>query len=191
MSRPLLQRYMNYQPPIILEEQGSLTAIISLGSNLKSTLGSPQEVIGLAGIELAALSFHSPIVSSLYETEPVDCEPGSPNFINAAAAISVSPQCSPEELLQQLHQIEARFGRYRGKTPNAARILDLDLICFGLRISSEAGLEIPHPRAHQRRFVLQPIAELAPDLVLPGQTVTVQALLSQLPTAPAVALLDT
>jgi 2-amino-4-hydroxy-6-hydroxymethyldihydropteridine diphosphokinase len=182
---------MNCQPPIILEGQDSLTAIISLGSNLKSALGSPQKVIGLASIELAALSFHPPIVSSLYETEPVDCERGTPNFINAAAAIFVSPQYSPEELLQQLHQIEASFGRYRGKTANAARILDLDLICFGLRISSEAGLEIPHPRAYQRRFVLQPIAELAPDLVLPGQTVTVQELLTQLPTAPAVTLLDT
>ena len=182
---------MNCQPPIILEEQDSLTAIISLGSNLKSALGSPQEVIGLANIELEALSFHPPIVSSLYETEPVDCEPGTPNFINAAAAIFVSPQCSPQELLQQLHQIEASFGRNRVKTTNMARILDLDLICFGLRISSQAGLEIPHPRAHQRRFVLQPIAELAPDLVLPGQTVTVRELLTQLPIAPAVALLDT
>ena len=177
---------MSSQPPIILEEDGCLTAIVSLGSNLASTFGSPREVLELALVELAVLSSQPPRVSSLYETEPVDCESGTANFVNAVVALRPQSQSSPAQLLHQLHEIEAAFGRQRGDSVNQPRSLDLDLICYGLHQISESGLQLPHPQAHQRRFVLQPLAELAPELILPGQNVTVQLLLSQLPDIPAV-----
>ena len=182
---------MNSQPAIILEEDGCLTAIVSLGSNLVSSFGSPRELIELALVELAALSSQPPRVSSLYETEPVDCESGTANFINAVVALKPQLQTSPHQLLHRLHRIEAAFGRQRGDSVNQPRTLDLDLICYGSKQIRESGLQLPHPQAHQRRFVLQPLAELAPDLILPGQTVTVQLLLSRLPNAPAVVPLPT
>ncbi|VUX47457.1 2-amino-4-hydroxy-6-hydroxymethyldihydropteridinepyrophosphokinase [Candidatus Defluviicoccus seviourii] len=79
------------------------------------------------------------------------------------AVLEVAPDREPEVLLQALHAVEAAFGRQRG-VANAARILDLDLVAFGDLVRTDAdGLQLPHPRMHQRAFVLKPLAELAPD----------------------------
>jgi 2-amino-4-hydroxy-6-hydroxymethyldihydropteridine diphosphokinase len=103
--------------------------------------------------------------------------------------------------LEELHRIERRFGRKqsgdRGKISSQAsatslhraRSLDLDLICWGKLHSDSGSLVLPHPRAHLRRFVLAPLAELVPGLILPGQTLTVQALLSGLDCVGAVSRL--
>jgi 2-amino-4-hydroxy-6-hydroxymethyldihydropteridine diphosphokinase len=118
--------------------------------------------------------------SSLLETTPVDCPPGSPNFVNAVVGLVPRSSETPESLLAKLQQLESEFGRTAKKVMNEARPLDLDLIVFANEVRSTAGLTLPHPRAHLRQFVLQPLAEIAPDLVLPGQGAPVSLLLRQL-----------
>jgi 2-amino-4-hydroxy-6-hydroxymethyldihydropteridine diphosphokinase len=122
--------------------------------------------------------------SSLWETEPVDCPPGSPPFINAVVAIVPRDNETPESLLARLHEIETEFGRLRTSVQNAPRPLDLDLIAFGEEVRTIPELLLPHPRAHLRRFVLEPLCELHRDLVLPGQEKTVHELLQALPPEP-------
>ncbi len=152
-------------------------AYIALGSNL----GNAPESVSRAILRLQQLSDLPLKASSLWKTAPVDCPPGSPDFINAIVALIPAPYETPESLLSRLQSLEKEFGRAPKKVLNEPRPLDLDLIAFGneTRITSE--LILPHPRAHQRRFVLQPLAEIAPDLILPGQTKSVAALLKELP----------
>jgi 2-amino-4-hydroxy-6-hydroxymethyldihydropteridine diphosphokinase len=88
---------------------------------------------------------------------------------------------TPESLLLKLLTLEKEFGRRPKNVLNEPRPLDLDLVAFGEQIRATSELTLPHPRAHQRRFVLQPLTEIAPDLVLPGQGETVSQLLSHLP----------
>jgi 2-amino-4-hydroxy-6-hydroxymethyldihydropteridine diphosphokinase len=121
--------------------------------------------------------------SSLIKTIPMYCPPGSPAFINAVVGLQPHPDETPQTLLRKLMQIEAEFGRKRGKVRNAPRPLDLDLIAFGSRIVDSPELILPHPRARLRRFVLEPLNEIAPDFVLPGQTKSIRELLRLLPLA--------
>jgi 2-amino-4-hydroxy-6-hydroxymethyldihydropteridine diphosphokinase len=151
-------------------------AFIALGSNL----GNSSEILNQALSLLQEFSDSPLLKSSFFETEPVDCPPGSPKFINAVAAITPRLGETPESLLNKLQKIEKEFGRTPKKVLNEARPLDLDLIAFGNEIRATPELILPHPRAHLRRFVLQPLAEIAPDLVLPGQGGAVAMLLSQL-----------
>ena len=90
------------------------------------------------------------------------------------------PGQTPETLLEKLQELEAEFGRMPKKVINEARPLDLDLIAFGSERRDTARLTLPHPRAKEREFVLRPLAEIAPDLVLPGQTMSVLQLLAKL-----------
>lgn len=110
----------------------------------------------------------------------MDCPPGSPDFINAAAAMVPIAGETPETLLMQLQAIEKQFGRAPKSVHNEARPLDLDIISFGDEVRNTPELTIPHPRAHLRRFVLEPLAEIAPELLLPGRTRTVSQMLEQL-----------
>jgi 2-amino-4-hydroxy-6-hydroxymethyldihydropteridine diphosphokinase len=137
-----------------------------------------------ATARLEQLSERPLFKSSLWETEPVDCPPGSPPFINAVVAMVPRDTETPESLLARLHEIEAEFGRARTPVRNAARPLDLDLIAFGEEVRTMPELLLPHPRAHLRRFVLEPLCELHGDLVLPGQEKTVHELLAGLPPEP-------
>jgi 2-amino-4-hydroxy-6-hydroxymethyldihydropteridine diphosphokinase len=151
-------------------------AYVALGSNL----GSPRENVLRAMDRLQELS-HQPIVrSSIYETDPIDCPPGSPRFVNAAVALVPRPGETPESLLNKLQALEREFGRQPKQVHNEARTLDLDLIAFGNETRRTPDLVLPHPRAHQRRFVLEPLAEIAPDLTLGGQDETVSTLLRQM-----------
>ena len=119
-----------------------------------------------------------PIIrSSLYETEPVACPPGSPRFVNAVVGLIPRPGETPETLLTKLQTLEREFGRQPKQTHNEARLLDLDLIAFGNETRNTPELILPHPRAHLRRFVIEPLAEISPELVLPGQAAPVAALL--------------
>lgn len=95
-------------------------------------------------------------------------------------ALIPKPTASPESLLQELHALEQEFGRQPKKVINESRPLDLDLIAFGQQTREGEVLTLPHPRAHMRRFVLEPLAEIAPDLILPGQERTVTDLLAGL-----------
>ena len=103
--------------------------------------------------------------SSLYRSAPVGYK-DQPDFVNAVAEIET--ELGPEALLEELLEIEARFGRTR-TFPNAPRILDLDLLLYGEQIVAEPGLAVPHPRMHERAFVLAPLAEIAPQAALPGR----------------------
>jgi 2-amino-4-hydroxy-6-hydroxymethyldihydropteridine diphosphokinase len=131
--------------------------------------------------KLQVFSDESLIRSSLYETDPVDCPPGSPRFVNAMVALVPRAAETPETLLAKLKAVEREFGRRPKQLHNEARPLDLDLIAFGNELRNSPELILPHPRAHLRRFVLEPLADISPDFVLPHQTTTVTALLKNLP----------
>ena len=115
--------------------------------------------------ELAELP-HTRLIrhSSLYRAAPTG-EPDQPDFVNAVAVLDTA--LSPRELLRELLTLEARHGRVRSK-PNAPRTLDLDLLLLGSQVISEPGLEVPHPRMHQRAFVLVPLVEVTPEALIPG-----------------------
>ena len=155
-----------------------LLAYIALGSNLGDSVATLREVIN----QLRKFSAGEFQQSSLWKTSPVDCPPGSPAFVNAVVGLEPKAGETPESLLVRLQELEKEFGRQPKKTLNEARSLDLDLIAFGNEVRSATALTLPHPRAHRRRFVLQPLAEIAPDLVLPEQRLTVRELLGQLRT---------
>ena len=112
---------------------------------------------------------------------PVDCPPESPKFLNAVAGLVPREGETPESLLKKLQALEKEFGRRPKTILNEPRPLDLDLIAFGNEVRNSAALILPHPRTHLRRFVLQPLSEIAPDLILPGQEKTAAQLLAQLP----------
>jgi 2-amino-4-hydroxy-6-hydroxymethyldihydropteridine diphosphokinase len=128
--------------------------------------------------------------SSLWQTEPVDCPPGSALFVNAVVALVPRQDETPESLLRKLRKLEKEFGRLPKQLQNEPRPLDLDLIAFGDETRTTLELALPHPRAHLRRFVLQPLSEIAPDLVLPGRMKTVAELLRELPEDEPVRKLD-
>jgi 2-amino-4-hydroxy-6-hydroxymethyldihydropteridine diphosphokinase len=151
-------------------------AFVALGSNL----GDSVQIVRRAFDRLQTLSDAPLLRSSLWQSAPVDCPPGSPLFVNAMAGLRPRADQTPQLLLRQLQVLEAEFGRQRGKIPNEPRLLDLDLIAFGARTVDLPELVLPHPRAHLRRFVLQPLAEIAPEFVLPRQGRGAAALLKDL-----------
>jgi 2-amino-4-hydroxy-6-hydroxymethyldihydropteridine diphosphokinase len=153
-------------------------AFIALGSNL----GNSREIILQASSRLQSFSNQPIRKSSLWQTTPVDCPPGSPLFVNAMIGLVPAPDETPESLLEKLQNLEKEFGRQQKKVLNEPRPLDLDLIAFGSEVRSTVRLILPHPRAHERRFVLQPLSEIAPELVPPGQGMTVRQLLENLKT---------
>lgn len=155
----------------------SVTAYIALGSNL----GDSEAMIREAARALAPLSSDGVQLSSLYHSTPVDCPPGSPDFINAVVRIKTLQGETPETLLGKLQALEKQFGRTKKRVHNEARPLDLDLLTFGNETRETPFLTLPHPRAPIRGFVLLPLSELAPELVLPKQTQPVFALLRDLP----------
>jgi len=128
--------------------------------------------------------------SSLYRSEPVDCPEDVGEFVNAAMVLQVASSVSPQDLLLTLQGMEADHGRRRGAEQNQARTLDLDIITFKNQVLESENLVLPHPRAVQRRFVLQPLAELEPNMVLPGHSLSVSELLADLPAVNAVSVLD-
>jgi 2-amino-4-hydroxy-6-hydroxymethyldihydropteridine diphosphokinase len=149
-------------------------AYVALGSNLGDREGTIRAALSALaetpGLEIVA-------VSTLVETEPIGYL-DQPPFLNGAAALET--ELPPRELLDLLLETERRFGRVREGLPaQGPRTLDLDLLLYGDREIDEEGLQIPHPRLHERGFVLGPLAELDPALDVPrkGQ---VQALLARL-----------
>ena len=149
-------------------------SFVGLGANLEDPRGRIERAIELLaaedGIELVA-------VSSLRETDPVGYKE-QPRFLNGAAELRTS--LGARELLDRLLAVERRLGRVRGEGPRfGPRTIDLDLLLYGDELIDEPGLEIPHPRLHERRFALEPLAELDPALEVPGRG-PVQALLAGL-----------
>jgi 2-amino-4-hydroxy-6-hydroxymethyldihydropteridine diphosphokinase len=165
---------------IEFDERGNAAplAVIALGSNL----GNSAEILRQTMVRLQQLSDVPLLKSSLWQTSPVDCPAGSPAFVNAVVGLSPRSGETPESLLAKLQGLEKAFGRQRKKVLNEPRRLDLDLVAFGNEMRNTPALMLPHPRAGERRFVLQPLAEIAPDLILPGQPTTVANLLAALTT---------
>jgi 2-amino-4-hydroxy-6-hydroxymethyldihydropteridine diphosphokinase len=152
-------------------------AFVAIGSNL----GDPRRLVQQALSRLTKLTDRPLLRSSLWKTSPVDCPLGSPPFVNAVAGLVPRKDETPESLLAKLQALEREFGRKPKLVLNEPRPLDLDLIAFGSEVRTTPELTLPHPRANQRRFVLQPLSEIAPKLVLRGQSKTVAELLSELP----------
>ena len=137
------------------------TAFIALGSNLDD----PEAQVRRAFSALATLpQSQLAAASSLYRSAPLG-RTDQPDFVNAVAKLSTTLE--PQPLLAALLAIEARYGRLRS-VPNAPRTLDLDLLLYDARRIAEPGLEVPHPRMHQRAFVLAPLLEIAPQCEIPG-----------------------
>ena len=136
-------------------------AYVALGSNLNH----PQRMVR-AGFEALARLPDTQVLarSSLYRSAPVGYA-NQPDFINAVAALRTG--LSPRVLLDALLAIEQAQGRVR-EFPNAPRPLDLDLLLYGEQVINEPGLSVPHPRMHQRAFVLLPLAEIAPGITVPS-----------------------
>jgi 2-amino-4-hydroxy-6-hydroxymethyldihydropteridine diphosphokinase len=149
---------------------------IAFGSNM----GDSRRIILDAMVRLQGFSNPPILKSSLWQTSPVDCPLGSPKFVNAVVFLIPKENETPESLLKKLRELEKEFGRAPKTVLNEPRPLDLDLIAFGNEIRNFPELVLPHPRAHLRKFVLQPLSEIAPELILPNQTKTVSQLLAEL-----------
>jgi 2-amino-4-hydroxy-6-hydroxymethyldihydropteridine diphosphokinase len=169
----------------ILHPPSSL-AIIALGSNL----GDSTKTLRAAMDRLSQFSDVPILKSSLWQTTPVDCPPDSPKFLNAVVGLVPPKNETPESLLAKLQSLEKEFGRAPKKILNEPRPLDLDLIAFGTETRNTSALILPHPRVAERRFVLQPLSEIAPDLLLPGQGRSVAELLVALRDNETVTRLD-
>ena len=155
------------------------TAYIALGANLPSPAGAPAATLAAAVRRLSKLGTIAQR-SSLYSTEPVGFA-DQPRFLNAVVALETD--LSPGTLLNKLLAIEKELGRDRtAGIPNGPRTLDLDILMIGGLELNEPGLELPHPRMSERAFVLIPLVEIAPHLLIPGSRKTVSELLDMLQT---------
>jgi 2-amino-4-hydroxy-6-hydroxymethyldihydropteridine diphosphokinase len=150
----------------------------NLGDRLENLRAARNAILRISNVKPPILS------SALYETEPVDCEPGANKFLNAV--IEFDYEGDSASLFEQLARIEQALGRRRDHPRNVSRTIDIDLLYCGDRKIEDERLQLPHPRLHLRKFVLQPLADIQPGLVLPGQAKTVRQLLEKLKQSGAV-----
>jgi 2-amino-4-hydroxy-6-hydroxymethyldihydropteridine diphosphokinase len=151
---------------------------IALGSNLGDRMSNLRAA--LHALRQIASPGEPFLTAPVYQTEPRLCPPGSPDFLNTVVEIGFDG--SPLELLALTRAIEKQLGRTRGAERNTPRTIDIDLLYLGDEVLGEDELTLPHPRIGERRFVLQPLADIRPELVLPGQSQTVARMLEWLGT---------
>ena len=164
-------------------ETAAQRVIFSLGSNVGDRLAILE-----SACDYLAEIFGGLRLSQVYETEPVGCPAGSPSYLNAC--VEVSTDMPAEDVLQHCMRIEQELGRTRNGVYGAPRTCDIDVILYGELQQNTPALTLPHPRAHEREFVLRPLCDIDPQLVLPGQTLSVSDMLAALPAGPAVHAFD-
>src|SRR4029450_8480286 len=149
---------------------------VALGSNLgdrpDNLRPARQQICDLTDIQPPVLA------SAIYETDPVDCEPEAPRFLNAVVEFGYDGE--PPRLLKKLKNLEKTLGRPRQHARNVSRTIDIDVLYIGDTRVNDGELQLPHPRMHLRKFVLQPLADIRPELILPRQAKTVRELLGPL-----------
>jgi 2-amino-4-hydroxy-6-hydroxymethyldihydropteridine diphosphokinase len=157
------------------------TRIRRCGIALGSNLGDRMLHLRLAAraLDLLADFAHPVLRAPIYETEAVGCAPEVPPFLNTVIEIGFFGE--PETLFERLRSIEVALGRPQAREKNLPRTIDLDLLYADDLVLTTAELEVPHARLHMRRFVLQPLADVRPHLLLPGQSLTIAELLMALP----------
>lgn len=158
-----------------------MTFGIALGSNLGDRAANLRRAV--EGIMLRIPAARVVARGGVYETEPVDCAPGTQAFLNTV--IELEADCQPHAMHAHLQAVEQAHGRPAVREKNAPRTLDLDLLYAGDVVSTDPVLLLPHPRLHLRRFVLQPLADIRPGLRLPGIRHTIAGLLADLPDDPS------
>jgi 2-amino-4-hydroxy-6-hydroxymethyldihydropteridine diphosphokinase len=165
-------QFLHPGSPILATPMRTAVALGSnIGDRLENLRAARKAIFGLSNVTPPILS------SAVYETEPVDCEPGAGKFLNAV--IEFEYKGDPASLLKQLIGIEQGLGRRRDHPRNVSRTIDTDLLYCGDQQIENERLQLPHPRMHLRKFVLQPLADIRPELVLPGRTKTVSELLEE------------
>ena len=163
-----------------------MRAGVALGSNLGERVANLRN----ARKDIAALNGVLPPVrsSAIYETDPVGCEKGAGKFLNAVIEFGYAGE--PDALLRALAAIEKILGRPRAHARNVSRTIDLDLLYFGELVIETGDLQLPHPRIVEREFVLRPLADVRPDLVLPAQDEPNSTLLLRVGASAAVVRLE-
>lgn len=144
----------------------------NLGNRVANLRAARKKIVDLSGVSQPIL------LSGIYETDPVNCEAGAEKFLNAVMEFDYRGQ--PAELFAELRAIEASLGREPQHERNQSRTIDLDLLYFGDTKIDNDDLHLPHPRVHLRKFVLAPLADIRPKLILPNQKKTVRELLASL-----------
>ena len=150
--------------------------VVALGANLDSSAGPPRETLLAALDMLEEKNVRICALSPFYRT-PAWPDASDPRYVNAVA--TVATELAPGALMTLLEGVETHFGRKRS-TKNAPRTLDLDLILYGDAVISLPAIVVPHPRFRERRFVLEPLAEIAPSMVDPVSGLTIRELLSRI-----------
>jgi len=162
------------QPSETAAKEQMRTAV-ALGSNIGDRLenlrAGRNSILDLPNVKAPVLS------SAVCETEPVGCEPGAGKFLNAVVEFEYAGY--PARLLEKLIRIEEALGRKRDHPQNISRTIDIDLLYCGEQRINDKRLQLPHPRLHLREFVLRPLADIRPDLLLPGQKKTIRELLAE------------
>ncbi len=142
----------------------------NIGDRLENLRAARKAIFDLPNVKPPILS------SAVYETEPVGCEPGAGKFLNTVVEFEYDGD--PAHLLEQLIEIEEALGRKRDHPQSVSRTIDIDLLYCGDQRINDERLELPHPRVHLRTFVLRPLTDIRPELVLLGEKKTVSNLLA-------------
>jgi 2-amino-4-hydroxy-6-hydroxymethyldihydropteridine diphosphokinase len=156
-------------------DERKMRTAVALGSNvgdrLENLRAGRKKIFDLPNVKAPILS------SAVYETEPIACEPGAGKFLNAVVEFEYAGDAV--RLLEQLIRVEEALGRKRDHPRNVSRIIDVDLLYCGEQRINDERLQLPHPRLHSREFVLRPLADIRPDLLLPGQNRSIRQLLAE------------
>jgi 2-amino-4-hydroxy-6-hydroxymethyldihydropteridine diphosphokinase len=152
------------------------TVGLGLGSNVGDRLANLRKARELLrGLSPDGVVYYQ---SPIYQSEPVDCPPNSPDFFNTVIEIDFVGE--PHELLEATQGIEFHLGRETVREPNSPRVIDIDILYFGQHVVNGDILTIPHPQITHRRFVLQPLNDIRPHFILPGDAVSIEEHLKRL-----------